>query len=96
MKKTLVTLIVSTLALIMFTACAAEKKQQQSPVQVEDNNRFRTINANNDRVGSQTVVCHNCTAQFKLSQKIQKMSMKGDAIVNCPVCHHNYLEKAKK
>ena len=94
MKTPLIALLVSTLALIMFTACSPEK--QQSPVQVENNsNRFRTINATN-RVGSQTVVCHNCTAQFKLSQKIQKMSMKGDVIVTCPVCHHNYLEKAKK
>jgi len=99
MKTTLIALLVSTLALITFTACTAEK-QQQNPVQVEDNsNRFRTINANNSsnsRVGSQTVVCHNCRAQFKLSQKIQKMSLKGDAIVDCPVCHHNYLKKAKK
>jgi DNA-directed RNA polymerase subunit RPC12/RpoP len=98
MKTTLIALLVSLFALIIFTACASEK-QQQSPVQVEDNsNRFRTINAGNSsrQVGSQTVVCHNCTAQFKLSQKIQKMSMKGDAIVDCPVCHHNYLKKAKK
>ena len=97
MKTTLIALLVSLFALIIFTACASEK-QQQSPVQVEDNsNRFRTINAgNSSQVGSQTVVCHNCTAQFKLSQKIQKMSMKGDAIVDCPVCHHNYLKKAKK
>jgi len=97
MKTTLIALLVSTFALITFTACAAEK--QQSPVQVEDSsNRFRTINANNStsRGDSQTVVCHNCTAQFKLSQKIQKMSMKGDAIVTCPVCHHNYLKKEKK
>ncbi len=94
MKTTLIALLVGTFTLIMFTACAAEK--QQSPVQVENNsNRFRTINATN-RVGSQTVICHNCSAQFKLSQKIQKMSMKGDAIVTCPVCHHNYLKKAKK
>ena len=99
MKTTLIALLVSTFALITFTACAAEK-QQQNPVQVEDNsNRFRTINASNStnrQVGSQTVVCHNCTAQFKLSPQIQKMSMKGDAIVDCPVCHHNYLKKAKK
>ena len=99
MKTTLIALLVTTFSLITFTACASDK-QVEPPVQVEGNsNRFRTINANNsnnNQVGSQTVVCHNCTAQFKLSQKIQKMSMKGDAIVTCPVCHHNYLEKAKK
>jgi len=97
MKATLITLLVSTVTLITFTACAAEKEKE--PIQVDDNsNRFRTINAtnNNNRVGNQTVVCHNCRAEFKLSQKIQKMSMKGDAVVECPVCHHNYLKKAKK
>jgi DNA-directed RNA polymerase subunit RPC12/RpoP len=99
MKTTLIALLLSILALLI-TACSPEK-QQQIPVQVEDNsNRFRTINANNNsttnRVGSQTVVCHNCRAEFKLSQQIQKMSMKGDAIVDCPVCHHNYLKKEKK
>ena len=95
MKTTLIALLVGTFALITFTACTADK-QVEAPVQVENNsNRFRTINATN-RVGSQTVICHNCSAQFKLSQKIQKMSMKGDAIVKCPVCHHNYLKKAKK
>ena len=93
MKTTLIALLLSLLALLI-TACSPEK--QQVPVQVEnDSNRFRTINANN-RVGSQTVICHNCRAEFKLSQQIQKMSMKGDAIVDCPVCHHNYLKKEKK
>ena len=99
MKMTLIALLITTFSLIMFTACTADK-QVDPPVQVEDNsNRFRTINANNssdDIVGSQTVVCHNCRAEFKLSKRIQKMSMKGDAIVPCPVCHHNYLEKEKK
>ncbi|RUM69023.1 MAG: hypothetical protein DSZ07_05515 [Sulfurovum sp.] len=95
MKATTPTLLLGTLALLMLSACTPEK--QQTPVKVKDNsNRFRTITTTNDRVGSQTVVCHNCRAEFKLSQKIQKMSMKGDTVVNCPVCHHNYLEKAKE
>ena len=98
MKTTLIALLLSILGLFI-TACSPEK-QQQTPVKVENNsNRFRTINANNsnnNRIGSQTVICHNCSAQFKLSPKIQKMSMKGDAIVTCPVCHHNYLKKEKK
>jgi len=94
MKTTLIALLFTTLILITFSGCAAEKSEQ-NPVKVEGN-KFRTLNANNQRTGSQTVVCHNCSAQFKLSPEIQKMSMKGDAVVDCPVCHHNYLKKAKK
>jgi len=95
MKTTLIALLFTTLTLITFAGCAAEKSEQ-NPVKVEGN-KFRTLTADNEqRVGSQTVVCHNCTAKFKLSPKIQKMSMKGDAVVDCPICHHNYLKKAKK
>ena len=96
MKKTLFALLFTTLTLITFTACAAEKEQPK--IEGDNENRFRTINATNrtGRVAEQTVVCHNCTAKFKLSNKIHKMSMKGDAVVTCPVCHHNYLKKAKK
>jgi DNA-directed RNA polymerase subunit RPC12/RpoP len=95
MKTTLIALLFTTLMLITFTGCAAEKSQE-TPIKVEGN-KFRTLDAdNNQPVGSQTVVCHNCSAQFKLSNKIHKMSMKGNAVVDCPVCHHNYLEKAKK
>ena len=95
MKTTLITLLFTTLTLITFAGCAAEKSEK-APAKVEGT-KFRTINANNNqRVGSQTVVCHNCSAKFKLSNKIHNMSMKGDAVVDCPVCHHNYLEKAKK
>jgi len=93
MKTTLIALLFTTLTLITFSACAAEKSKA-NPAKVEGN-KFRTLNANNQRVGSQTVVCHNCSAQFKLSPKIQKMSMKGNAVVDCPICHHNYLEKKK-
>ena len=95
MKTTLIALLFTTLTLITFTGCAAEKSGK-NPVKVEGN-KFRTLNANDrTRVSSQNVVCHNCSAQFKLSNRIYKMSMKGDAVVDCPVCHHNYLEKAKK
>ena len=94
MKTSLFALLVISLTLSTFTACQSSKKKPN----VENENRFRTINATqttNNRVGSRTVVCHNCTVKFKLSNKIHKMSMKGDAIVPCPVCHHNYLTKAK-
>jgi len=97
MKTILFTLLFTMLTLITFTACATEKVEPK--IEVENSNRFRTITTTNtasQRVGSQTVVCHNCTAKFKLSDKIQKMSMKGDAVVDCPICHHNYLKKATK
>lgn len=100
MKTTLFALLVTTLTLVTFTACTAEKEPTPK-VETENSNRFRTINATNNTtpansVGGRTVVCHNCTAQFKLSEQIHKMSMKGNAVVDCPVCHHNYLKKSKK
>jgi DNA-directed RNA polymerase subunit RPC12/RpoP len=99
MKTTLFALLLTTLTLITFTACASEKPETPK-VEVDNSNRFRTINATNttptNQVDGRTVVCHNCTAQFKLSNKIHKMSMKGDAVIDCPVCHHNYLKKAQK
>lgn len=89
-------LLVSTLSLLLLASCASQEPTN-TPVKVEENsNRFRTINAQTDRVGSQTVICHNCQAQFKLSKKMLKMSMKGNAIITCPICHHNYLKKEKK
>lgn len=91
MKKSPLLLI----SLLLLSSCASQETEP-TPIKVQENNGFRTINTQNDRVGNQTVVCHNCQAQFKLSQKIQKISMKGDAIVECPICHHNYLEKSKK
>jgi len=60
-------------------------------ISTANSNRFRVTHP--ERVGSVDVVCHNCRAHFKLSQQIQKMSMKGDAIIPCPVCHKNYLGK---
>jgi predicted nucleic acid-binding Zn-ribbon protein len=59
-----------------------------------DVNQFGTISSlDNSSVGGVEVICHNCQAHFKLSQQIQKMSLDGDAIVDCPVCHKNYLGK---
>jgi len=100
MNKTLETLITATL-LITIVGCTETKTittaptQQPTPVvSNSDANQFRTINSlDTASVGNVEVVCHNCQAHFKLSQQIQKMSMKGDAIVDCPVCHKNYLHK---
>ena len=92
MKTTLIALFVTTLTLLNFSGCASEKE----PTSVEpQEDKFRTINAANNRVGEQTVSCINCTAKFKLSHAIHKMSMKGDAVVDCPVCHKDYLKKSK-
>ncbi len=69
MKKALL----FVLSLLLLISCASQKPET-TPVKVEDNpNRFRTINSQNDRAGSQTVVCHNCQAQFKLSKKREKI-----------------------
>jgi hypothetical protein len=103
MNKTLGTLITATLLLSLTvvgcsktqTVTTAPVAQQETPAVVSssDANQFRTINSQEtEAVGSVDVVCHNCQAQFKLSQQIQKMSMKGDAIVDCPVCHKNYIK----
>jgi hypothetical protein len=91
MKKTLFALLFTTLTVTTFFGCASDK--DKPAIKSSESNRFRTLNANS-QVGERTVVCHNCTAQFKLSARMQKMSMKGDAIIPCPVCHHNYLKKA--
>jgi len=100
MNKTLGTLITAAL-LLTVVGCTETKTittapaQQTAPVvSSNDANQFRRINSQNtSSVGGVEVVCHNCQAHFKLSQQIQKMSMKGDAIVDCPVCHKNYLHK---
>ena len=107
MYKTLGTLITATLLLSLTVGCT-EKTITTNTAQTQevvtthsqpianqvpapDTNRFRVTLP--EQVGDVEVVCHNCRAHFKLSQKIQKMSMKGDAIINCPICHKDYLGK---
>ncbi len=98
MNKTLRRLITATLFLSTVgcsnpakTITTAPAQQPTHVVSTNDANQFRTLNS--QRTGSVEVICHNCQAHFKLSQQIHKMSMKGDAIVDCPVCHKNYLGK---
>jgi serine protease inhibitor len=108
MNKTLGTLIAAALILTIVgctdnktvtpehTAQAVQSNTEAvaPAVSSSDVNQFGTISSlDTSSVGSVEVVCHNCQAHFKLSQQIQKMSMKGDAIVDCPVCHKNYLGK---
>jgi len=110
MKKTLGTLLTATLFLTLTVGCTektittnvtapAQEVTTTQTVPVEnqisaaDANRFRVTRP--ERVGRVEVICHNCRAHFKLSQQIYKMSMKGDAIIDCPVCHQDYLGKHK-
>jgi hypothetical protein len=108
MNKTLGTLIAATLILTIVgctdnksvtpehTAQTVQSNTEVVPSAVpsSDANQFRTISSlDNNQVGRVEVICHNCQAHFKLSQQIQKMSLDGDAIVDCPVCHKNYLGK---
>ena len=71
-----------------------------TPEVVSNAPQFNTVtqsnsDANNNLSNGIEVVCHNCSAKFKLSQTIHEMSLKGDAFVDCPTCRQNYL-KAKK
>ena len=108
MKKTLGTLLAATLLLSLTVGCTEKTitTNVTAPTQevvtthtapvvnqisASDANRFRVTQP--ERVGSVEVICHNCRAHFKLSQQIQKMSMKDDAIIDCPVCHKDYLGK---
>lgn len=100
MNKTLGRLITVTLFLLLTVGCTKSTQittattptqQNTQAVSANDANQFSTISS--QRTGSVEVVCHNCQAHFKLSQQIHKMSMKGDAIVDCPVCHKDYLGK---
>jgi len=91
MKNT--TLAMFAILALMFSGCSAEKEKTLIK---NNNHEFRTTAVTQTRTGDREVVCHNCRAQFKLSQQMLKMSMKGDAIIPCPVCKHDYLHKAKK
>jgi len=102
MNKTLGTVITATLLLILTVGCTGNTITTNATdttvapatqISTADANRFRVTHP--EQVGRVEVVCHNCRAQFKLSQQIKKMSMKGDAIIDCPVCHKDYLGKDK-
>ena len=83
MKKSsllLIPLVIATL----FTACAKEKKE----VQPATEDRFRTLNTRNPNQNV-SVVCHNCTAKFKVSMKM----MKSGSTIVCPVCHKDHSHK---
>jgi len=58
-----------------------------------ENRQFGHVRQNDDDI-EDTVICQNCRAHFKLKRKWRKLAMKGNAQIECPVCHHNYLQKA--
>ena len=102
MNKALGTVITATLLLILTVGCTEKTiitnatdttVVPANQISTADANRFRVTHP--EQVGRVEVICHNCRAQFKLSQQIKKMSMKGDAIIDCPVCHKDYLGKDK-
>jgi len=84
MKKAIIILLTTSLAISLFSGCATNEKKDKV-VTPRSNDRFRTIqeNRNNQEI---TVVCHNCRAQFKISRN----AMKSGAVVKCPICNHLY------
>ena len=93
MKLTSLTLLSALLITLTFTACNSSKSKsldndshQQASTQTRG---FPTV-----KRPSKDVVCHNCYSTFKLSRAIQKQSH-GNNYIACPICHKNYLKKAK-
>lgn len=80
-------LTLSLVSISIFSACATDKSQTVT----KNNDQFRASNRHRTTTPRVTVVCRSCQASFKLSPRIQKLSMKGDAHVACPVCHKDYL-----
>jgi len=94
MKLTNLTLLTSLVLSLTFTACAPTKSQDlnttSQPQATTSTSKFPVIvKRPNDEV-----TCLNCYATFKLSMATQKQS-NGHTYIECPICHHNYLKKAK-
>jgi len=93
MKLTSVTLLSALLLSLTFTSCNSNKsKNLDSGAHQQATNTTRgfpvVIRPTNN------VNCRNCYATFKLSMATQKQSH-GHIYTACPVCHHDYLKKAK-
>ena len=94
MKLTSLTLLSALLITLTFTACNSDKSKnldnnnshQQASTQTRG---FPTV-----KRPSNDVVCRNCYATFKLSMATQKQSH-GHSYTACPICHIDYLKKAK-
>jgi len=76
------------LQLSLFTAC--------NSTQAKLNNTHQEVSASNFPTPSSrskdTVNCHNCRANFKISTAMHKQNGTS-TYIECPVCHHDYLKK---
>ncbi|MCK4440877.1 MAG: hypothetical protein KAU90_02650 [Sulfurovaceae bacterium] len=88
-------LSIATILVLFLFSCQKEgavPKNIASSNQYQ-NRQFGQIRHNDDNIEDE-VICQNCRAHFKLKRKWRKLAMKGNAEIDCPVCHHNYLKKA--
>jgi len=96
MKLTNLTLLTSLVLTLTFTACTTTPKSNDlnTTTQTQATTtppKFPVI----VKRPSDEVTCLNCYATFKLSMGTQKQA-NGHSYTECPICHHNYLKKAKQ
>ncbi len=89
MKKLNLLLILGLFSLT-FTACNSTQKVTK---ETTTQRTAQTRGFSNAKRPRDNAICTNCRAVFKLSQAKQKTT-NGHSYIECPVCHHNYLEKA--
>ena len=90
MKREL-SLTLITALLLTLNGCATKSEESR------EENAFRNSidmvsdqEDNHRRADEQEVVCTNCQATFKVSRKL---AMKPNAVIVCPICHHNYKRR---
>ena len=91
MKISLFTLLALLFSLTVLGCNSAKSKSLNTDAHQQANNTrsFPTAKRPNSEVS-----CRNCYATFKLSRATQKQAH-GHSYTACPVCHHDYLKKAK-
>ena len=92
--KSILGLALATILSLSIVGC----KKETIPENVASSNQYQNrqfgqVRRNDDDI-EDTVICQNCRAHFKIKRKWRKLAMKGKAQILCPVCHHNYLQKA--
>ena len=93
MKLTQLTLLSALLVSLTFTSCNSTKsKGLDSNAHQQATNTTRGFPS--VKRPPNDVNCRNCYATFKLSMATQKQSH-GHSYTACPVCHKDYLKKAK-
>jgi len=92
--KSVLGLTLATILSLSIIGC----QKEAVPKNVASSNQYQNRQfghvRQNDNNREDEVICQNCRAHFKLKRKLRKLAMKGNAIIDCPVCHHNYLRKA--